>query len=48
VVAGLIGWRVAAWQLPPIETAAVCSQPPIQTAAVFFFFCFFIWLSLKL
>jgi hypothetical protein len=43
-----VGWRLAAWQLPPHEMAAACSQPPLQNAVgvfgfvSFFFFVFFL------
>jgi hypothetical protein len=36
-----VGWQVATWQLPPLETAAVCSQPLLQKVVGFFLFFVF-------
>jgi hypothetical protein len=36
------GWRLAAWQLPLIETAVGCSLPPLQKVNQCF--CFFSFL----
>jgi hypothetical protein len=38
------GWQLAAWQLPPLETAVGCRLPLLQKSVVFLFlFLFFIF-----